>query len=42
MGGGGGWEELGGRGGGWEELGGRGGGKKGREMGERVTGSGSQ
>ena len=29
-------------GGGWEELGGRGGGKKGREMGERVTGSGSQ
>ena len=27
-------------GGGWEELGGRGGGKKGREMGERVTGSG--
>ena len=29
-------------GGGGKELGGRGGGKKGREMGERVTGSGPQ
>ena len=29
-------------GGGGEELGGRGGGTKGREMGERVTGSGPQ